>query len=149
MNIIDKIRTIPGLESTGPCNIRQMSDALMTLGINRFPKEYIDYVKTFGAVSFDSTEICGLNTGKHNNVVDKTLFSLKNDSAFPKGFFVIQNLDEIQIIANSNDSVNCQIYEYQHGVMKFIVDSLNDYLDEPIARAVRNSSRNERRIPRI
>ena len=68
-NIVDEIRKVDNLYHANGCTLEQVHDAERELGLT-FPKEFIDYVMEFGAISFYGTEWTGLNVGGYVNVVE-------------------------------------------------------------------------------
>ncbi|RKW58298.1 MAG: SMI1/KNR4 family protein, partial [Lachnospiraceae bacterium] len=51
-NIIDLISGISGVKSIGACSIEQLDSAQDELGLH-FPKEYREYLLTYGAIRFN------------------------------------------------------------------------------------------------
>ena len=132
MNIVNKINEIPNLLRLKGCKTNQIIAAQKELDIE-FPDEFIDYVKTFGVISFYGTEWTGLNVEGYLNVVDATKNERKLGKDFPQGYFVLenQNIDGILILVNSNGAV----YSYQSGNEPVLIcKTMTEYLDICIKR---------------
>lgn len=129
--IVSKIRNIENLYHLTGCTDSQLIDAQNELGL-KFPEEYIDYVKAFGAISFYGTEWTGLNVEGYLNVVEATKQEKEWNDAFPEDCFVIENqgIDGMLTVVNEEGSV----FAVQYGNKTFLCDSLSDYLDLCIAR---------------
>lgn len=128
-NIVSKIRNVKGLHYTSGCNMKQIKDAESSLGI-KFPKEFVDYVKTFGAISFYGTEWTGLNINGPINVVTATNRERSLNPSFPEDCFVLENNDEYVTIVDKNG----RVFELTNNKRKTICGSLSEYLDECIRR---------------
>lgn len=131
MTIIEKIKTIPKLFHAMGCTEHQITEAQNELGLT-FPNEFVEYVKTFGVISFFRTEWTGLNVDGHLNVVTITKQERALNPSFPKGYFVLENhaIEGIFTIANESG----QVYLLQRNRIEFLCWSLADYLDICIAR---------------
>lgn len=79
----------------------------------RFANDYREYLSVFGAISFGSTELTGLNVGSHVNVVDITLKEIQRNKQFPKDAVVIENTGVEGLLVLQSESG--QVYEWQHG----------------------------------
>ena len=93
----------------------------------KFPEEYKNYVKEFGAISFLGNEWTGLNIDGYLNVVNMTEEERALNEFFPKKYFVIENIgvDRMLIISNEKG----EIYTIQYNKIKFLCNSLSEYLD--------------------
>lgn len=130
-DIVEKIKEIDKLYHAKGCTTSQLKEAQSELGI-KFPEEYIDYVKEFGAISFYGTEWTGLNVDGYLNVVEVTKQERELNSAFPTDCFVLENqaIDGLITIANENGNVFTVQYEKKTP----LCDSISEYLDICIAR---------------
>lgn len=130
-NIVDKLNNVPNLFHLAGCVTSQIKDAQKALNLE-FPPEYIEYVKTFGVVSFYATEWTGMNVEGSLNVVTVTTRERQIDHAFPANHFVLENMgiDGILILMDESG----KIYSYQGGKKAFLCDSLEEYLDICLAR---------------
>lgn len=130
-NIIEKIKTIKGLNSTGKCSISDIMKAQKELDLT-FPEEYVDYVREFGCIDFGGTEWTGLNIEGYLNTVTATKREKEDNAYFPKGCFVLEhlNIDAILIIVNEDGKV----FHLQYDNIEPICDSISEYLDECIER---------------
>ncbi|MCI6654987.1 MAG: SMI1/KNR4 family protein [Clostridium sp.] len=125
-NIVDEIRKVDNLYHANGCTLEQVHDAERELGLT-FPKEFIDYVMEFGAISFYGTEWTGLNVGGYVNVVEATEQERNFNAEFPKDCFVIENqgIDGIINVVNEKG----QVFTVQNNDKKILVESLEDYLE--------------------
>lgn len=124
--IVEKMKKIPGLTHIRGCSEKQIVEAQKVLDII-FPDEYIEYVKTFGCIDFDATEWTGLNIEGRLNTVVATNKEKQFNKDFPKGFFVLENLeiDGKIVIVNQEGKV----YLLQFGQIILLCNSMSDYLD--------------------
>lgn len=128
MNIIEKIKKIDDLDiiSNNGASEEQILRAEKRLEL-KFPEEYKNYVKEFGAISFLGNEWTGLNIDGYLNVVNMTEEERALNEFFPKKYFVIENVgvDRMLIISNEKG----EIYTIQYDKIKFLCNSLSEYLD--------------------
>lgn len=128
MNIIEKIKKIDDLDiiSNNGASEEQILRAEKRLEL-KFPEEYKNYVKEFGAISFLGNEWTGLNIDGYLNVVNMTEEERALNEFFPKKYFVIENIgvDRMLIISNEKG----EIYTIQYDKIKFLCNSLSEYLD--------------------
>lgn len=129
--IVEKLNAVPNLFHLTGCVTSQIKEAQKSLNLE-FPAEYIEYVKTFGAVSFYGTEWAGLNVDGNLNVVTATKQERDLDSNFPNDCFVVENvgIDGVLTLMGQNG----KIYTYQQGKKSLLCDTLCEYLDLCIAR---------------
>lgn len=132
--VVEKLKAVPNLFHLSGCITSQIKEAQNTLNLE-FPDEYIDYVKTFGAVSFYGTEWKGLNVDGDLNVVNSTMQERQLDSNFPNDCFVIENIGIDGVLALMDQ--NGKIYYYRRGNKSLLCDSLCEYLDICISRRSR------------
>lgn len=128
MNIVEKIKKIDDLDiiSNNGASEKQIIRAEKRLEL-KFPEEYKDYVKEFGAISFLGNEWTGLNVDGYLNVVNMTEEERALNEFFPKKYFVIENIgvDRMLIISDEKG----KIYTIQYDKIKFLCNSLSEYLD--------------------
>ena len=128
MNIIETITKIDDLNiiSNNGASEEQILRAEKRLEL-KFPEEYKNYVKEFGAISFLGNEWTGLNIDGYLNVVNMTEEERALNEFFPKKYFVIENIgvDRMLIISNEKG----EIYTIQYNKIKFLCNSLSEYLD--------------------
>jgi hypothetical protein len=128
MNIVEKIKKIDDLDiiSNNGASEEQIIRAEKRLEL-KFPEEYKDYVKEFGAISFLGNEWTGLNVDGYLNVVNMTEEERALNEFFPKKYFVIENIgvDRMLIISDEKG----KIYTIQYDKIKFLCNSLSEYLD--------------------
>lgn len=130
--IVEKLNAIPNLFHLTGCVTSQIKEAQKSLNLE-FPAEYIEYVKTFGAVSFYGTEWTGLNVEGNLNVVTATKQERLLDSNFPNNCFVVENvgIDGVLTLMGQNG----KIYAYQQGKKGLLCDTLCEYLDICVSRS--------------
>jgi len=124
-NIFNEIEKKFKLFKTVGANKEQIREAEKELGLI-FPSEYSKYLEDFGAISFGSVEITGLNIDNYANVVNLTKKERERDPDFPKDAFVIQNtgIDGVIVLMNESGLV----FFWQNGKIGRSFKSLNDYL---------------------
>lgn len=130
--IVEKLNAVPNLFHLTGCVTSQIKEAQKSLNLE-FPAEYMEYVKTFGAVSFYGTEWAGLNVDGNLNVVTATMQERHLDSNFPKDCFVVENvgIDGLLTLMGQNG----KIYSYRRGKKNFLCDTLCEYLDICVSRS--------------
>lgn len=130
-SIIKKINAVPNLKHLTGCDADQIRSAQESLSLT-FPEEYLEYVKTFGAICFYGTEWTGLNVQGYLNTVEATNAEKSVNSNFPEGYFVIEDLgiDAKKAIVNSKG----QVFILQHDKVNFLCESLSEYLNICIAK---------------
>ena len=128
MNIVEKIKKIKDLEitSNGRASEEEIIRAEKRLNL-KFSKEYKEYVKEFGAISFFGNEWSGLNIDGYFNVVNMTEDERALNESFPEKYFIVENIgvDSIFIISNEDG----KIYSIQYDKIEFLCNSLSEYLD--------------------
>ena len=129
--IVEKLRNVADLKNAGGCSIAQIKSAQNELDVI-FSDEYLDFLKTFGAVRFNAIEWFGLNVNGYLNVVEATKQEISVNEKFPQGYWVIEDLgiDAKLIIMNEKS----QVFMLQYDKIKPLCDSLSKYLDICIAR---------------
>lgn len=128
MNIVEKVKKIKDLDVNpkGGASEEQIERAEKRLGL-KFSKEYKEYLKEFGMISFYRTEWSGLNIDGYFNVVNMTEDEKALNKYFPEKHFVVENIgvDSIFIISNEDG----KIYSIQYDKIEFLCNSLSEYLD--------------------
>lgn len=124
-NVFDEINKKQKMFKTKPTNEDAIKEAETKLG-RAFSDEYKKYLLQFGAISFSSTELTGLNIEKYANVVDVTLKEIELNEEFPKDCIVLENIgiEGILILLNSKGHV----FEWKNNYALKIHDSMADYL---------------------
>lgn len=125
-NIVEKIKSIPGLSAIEGCTKEQLQEAQEALDI-LFPDEYMDYVREFGCIDFGSIEWTGLNIKGRLNTVTATKQEMDVNVFFPKGYFVLENLgiDAKHVIVNEKG----EVYILQYDKTTYLCGSISEYLD--------------------
>ena len=128
MSIVEKIKKIKNLDKNlnGGASEEQIERAEKRLSL-RFSKEYKEYVKEFGMISFYGTEWSGLNIDGYFNVVNMTEDEKALNKYFPEKYFAIENLAVDGVIIISNEEG--KIYSIQYDKKELICNSLSEYLD--------------------
>ena len=103
----------------------QIYEAEKDLGL-KFPSEYKKYLEDFGAISFGSIELTGLNIEKYAHVVYLTKKELERNPNFPKDSFIIQNtgIDGVIVLMNEAGLV----FYWKNGKAGKSFYSLNEYI---------------------
>lgn len=109
----------------------QLVDAKNILGI-KFPKDFVDYVKEYGAISFYATEWTGLNVDGYINVVEATRIEKEMNEYFSSDCFAIENIGIDGLISVVNEKG--QVFSVQYDKKKLVCENLSEYLDMCIAR---------------
>ncbi len=127
MNINSALREKPAFVSLSGADFRNIQDAEQTLGL-RFSQEYKEYVREFGAASFQGHELTGICDIPYLNVVDITITKKKLMPRIEASWYVIEeaHIDGIVIWQNELGHV------YQtspFGLPKKIADSLLEYIE--------------------
>ena len=130
-SIVETIRRLPDLYTTGGCTAEEVQQAQERLGLT-FPRPFVDYVRTFGTISFYGTEWCGLHVTGYLNVVSATLEARSLYPHFPGGFFVLEDLrmDGKQIIVNGLG----QVYALDPRSATYLFETMEQYLECCIRR---------------
>ena len=128
-NLQNTINSINKLYKTKGCTDQQIIEAEQKLNL-KFSKEYGEYLKTYGAVSFYGTEITGLNVDDYANVISVTLQEREFDKEFPLDCVVIENsgIEGLLVLQNEDGSV----YQWIKGKNKKIFNSLNEYIEDRV-----------------
>jgi hypothetical protein len=128
-NVFDEISKKYKIFKTKPANEEDIKEAETKLG-RVFSDEYKKYLLQFGAISFSSTELTGLNIEKYANVVDVTLKEIELNEEFPKDCIVLENIgiEGILILIDSKG----QVFEWKNNSARKIYDSMEEYLRSKI-----------------
>ena len=111
-NIFERIEDKFKLFSTKGASHELIQEAERQLGLT-FSNEYKDYLSHFGAISFGSTELTGLNIDSYVNVVSVTLKEIQRNKTFPKGCYVIENTGIEGVFVLQEEDGN--VFEWQNG----------------------------------
>lgn len=125
-DIVEKIKQLPDLKAGRGCSFKQLREAQEELDAV-LPDEYIDYVRTFGHISFAASEWTGLNISGRLNTVNATKKEKSVNPDFPRGFFVLEDLgiDAKLIIVNEQG----EVYLLQYEKKKYLCKTIAEYLD--------------------
>jgi len=129
LNTIKKIEEKYKLYKTKGASEDLISEAERQLHL-RFSDDYKDYLSKYGAISFGSTELTGLNIDDYANVVSVTLKEAQRNKSFPKGSYVLENTgNEGLLILQTSDG---EVYEWQNGKKGASFKGLKEYLESKI-----------------
>lgn len=125
-NIVNMMKGIPNLFGMKGCSDEQITEAEKKLDM-KLPQEYVEYVREYGCIDFGSTEWTGLNIDGRLNTVTATMQEKSVNSAFPKGYFVLEDvgIDAQKIIVNEEGKV----FILQYEKITALFDSIAEYLD--------------------
>lgn len=129
LNTIKKIEEKFKLYKTIGASKELITEAERQLNLS-FSEDYKEYLLMFGAISFDSTELTGLNVDGYANVVSVTLKETQRNKSFPKESIVIENtgIEGLLILQQPDGTV----YEWQNGNKGASFDGLEEYLNSKI-----------------
>lgn len=129
LNTINKIKEKFKLYKTTGASEELIAEAERQLNLS-FPEDYKEYLSKFGAISFGSTELTGLNIDSYANVVSVTLKEAQRNKSFPKGAIVLENTGvEGLLILQQSDG---EVYEWQNGKKGASFKGLKEYLESKI-----------------
>lgn len=128
-NTIKKIEEKFKLYKTTGASKELIAEAERQLNLS-FSEDYKEYLLNFGAISFGSTELTGLNIDGYANVVSVTLKEAQRNKSFPKGSIVLENtgIEGLLVLQNSDG----EVYEWQNGKKGTRFQDLNMYLESKI-----------------
>lgn len=89
-NIVETIKSLPGLLTLKPATSIQIDDAEVQLKVN-FASEYKEYLATFGAIMADGVELTGIAKSEHRNVVAQTKNEWLLNAKIPHNMYVVEN----------------------------------------------------------
>ena len=130
-SIINKIESIERLYHLKGCTEEQIQKAQEELNL-KFPKEFLEYVKTYGAISFYATEWMGLNVPEELDVVSATKKERDVNPDFPMDCFVLENCGMDGLITVVNEDGKVYNVQYEH--KELLCGSISEYLDLCVAR---------------
>ncbi|TOK42983.1 hypothetical protein CGI20_04245 [Vibrio parahaemolyticus] len=126
LNTIKKIEEKFKLYKTKGASEELIAEAERQLNLS-FPEDYKEYLLMFGAISFGSTELTGLNVDGYANVVSVTLKEAQRNKSFPKGSIVLENTCiEGLLILQEPDG---EVYEWQNGIKGASFKNLELFLE--------------------
>lgn len=129
LDVIKKIDEKFKLYKTTGASDELIGEAERQLNLS-FPEDYKEYLSTFGAISFGSTELTGLNIDGYANVVSVTLKEAQRNKSFPKGSIVLENTGiEGLLLLQQSDG---EVYEWHNGKKGTTFKGLREYLESKI-----------------
>ena len=125
MDIIEKINSLVGVRTLPTQGMAEIEKAEKVLGL-KFAPEFIEYSKSFSAISAKNIELFGITPHKRLSVVAKTLLVRETDVTFPIDAYVIgnQGIEGLVVIQFTNGT----IHQYSPTCITKIANSLGDYL---------------------
>ena len=128
-SIIKKIEEKSKLYKTTGASEELIAEAERQLNLS-FAEDYKEYLSLYGAISFGSTELTGLNIDGYANVVSVTLKEAQRNKNFPKGSIVLESTGiEGILILQQQDG---EVYEWQNGKKGASFQSLKEYLESKV-----------------
>lgn len=125
-NTIKKIEEKFKLYKTTGASKELIEEAERQLNLS-FSEDYKEYLLNFGAISFGSTELTGLNIDGYANVVSVTLKEAQRNKSFPKRSIVLENtcVEGLLVLQQSDG----EVYEWQNGKKGASFEGLKEYLE--------------------
>lgn len=105
-DFISKLKNAPGFVCLGPVNEKQVETAEKALNV-KFAKEYTEYVKAYGAASFDKHLLTGVSDKNSLNVITITQAAREANPTIPDDMYVVEELhiDGILVWQNADGTV--------------------------------------------
>lgn len=130
-NIVDKINTIDDLYKKGKgATDKEIKDAEKELGI-KFPKQYVEFLKAFGYISFDSHEIFGIGDSWTTSTVKNTKREREVNENYPDGYFIIENLGIEGIFTVMNQAGRAfRMFTENNCKLKLYANSFSEFIDK-------------------
>ncbi len=125
-NLIKKIREAGDFVSLGAASYEQILSAEMTLNLV-FANDFKEYLRAFGAATFNSKELTGIGSSERLSVISVTNRARSYFENFPKDAYVIEELhfDHIITIQKPDGTV----YSYcPNNQEEKLADTLYEYL---------------------
>lgn len=93
----------------------------------KFDADYIEYLKKFGLISFESMEVFGIGVkeNSHLNVLRNTLDVKNEEKNFPDNSVVLEYIGEANYVIYT---MNKGVYQYSNNSLSLIKDNLEEYL---------------------
>lgn len=102
-----------------------ISDLEDTLGF-KFDSNYLEYLKKFGLICFESMEVFGIGVkeNSHLNVLKNTLEIRKEEKNFPDNSVLLEYIGESNYVIYT---MNKGVYQYSSNSLSLIKDNLEEY----------------------
>lgn len=93
----------------------------------KFDTDYIEYLKKFGLISFESMEVFGIGVKENSylNVLRNTLDVKNEEKNFPDNSVVLEYIGEKNYVIYT---MNKGVYQYSSNSLSLIKDNLEEYL---------------------
>ena len=127
MSIIDTIKKIELISTPHPASQQEIAMAEKKLCL-KFAKDYREYLRVYGSITFYGHELTGICDAQYKNVVYATLQERECDSSIPVNWYVIErtNIDGIVIWQSTKGAV----YQTSPNTKsKKISNSLTEYIN--------------------
>ncbi|MBW7875609.1 MAG: SMI1/KNR4 family protein [Candidatus Cloacimonetes bacterium] len=129
LKLMKKIEERHKLYTTGGVSLELINEAEKQLKV-KFAADYREYLSKFGAISFGSTELTGLNIDSYANVVSVTLKEAQRNKSFPSDSIVVENTGMEGLLVLQKDSG--EVYEWMDGAKGATYPDLMAYLESKI-----------------
>ncbi|MFW2566115.1 SMI1/KNR4 family protein [Aliarcobacter butzleri] len=105
---------------------KSISDVEDKLGF-KFDSDYLEYLKRFGLICFDSMEVFGIGVkeNSHLNVLKNTLEIRKEEKNFPDNSVLLEYIGESNYVIYT---MNKGVYQYSSNSLSLIKEKLEEYL---------------------
>ena len=121
----NKIQGYDDFACLKPATCEQIREAESVLGLT-FAEDYKDYLKTFGAATFDSRELTGICSSERLNVVSVTLHQREKNPYIPANCYVIEELNVDGVVAWQDETGSVYLASYDKKIKK-VSNCLLDY----------------------
>lgn len=125
IDLIKKLTQTTGLYKLAGASSKQITLAQEKLSF-KFPVDYHEFLKNFGAVSFGNCELLGIALSDSLNVVIATERERKLSAQFPLDMILIENYGYESLLALMDK--NGTIYQWSPTSIKQIATSFSEYV---------------------
>lgn len=105
-DFITHIKESSDFAALGPATDSQIEDAEKALNV-KFSSDYKEYLKAFGAATFENKELTGISQSERLSVISTTQHARTCFANFPTDAYVIEDLliDHLYIIQDASGSI--------------------------------------------
>lgn len=131
MNIIELLGSLDGAICGNGASDEEIKKAEEILGL-KFAKDYIYYLKLYGAIMINGHSLTGLSKSKQLDVISNTVSEKELNINISNDMYVVENtaVDGIVIWQASKGN----IYESSFDGVKKINESFSDYLEKYVLK---------------